>query len=79
MSSSLPAMHPASCRLFPGCSGSSHLSSYPDTPRCGTEIGLGVEPEITFSTALMARSVHHPYDYAAMLEEGIKPQPNAGS
>ena len=35
----------------------------------GTEIGLGIEPEITFSTCFGAPfMVHHPYVYAEMLK-----------
>jgi phosphoenolpyruvate carboxykinase (ATP) len=36
----------------------------------GTEIGLGIEPEITFSACFGAPfMVHHPYKYAEMLKE----------
>jgi len=35
----------------------------------GTEIGLGLEPEVTFSTCFGGPfMVHHPYDYAALLK-----------
>ncbi len=38
----------------------------------GTEIGLGIEPEITFSTCFGGPfMVHHPYDYAAMLKKKL--------
>jgi phosphoenolpyruvate carboxykinase (ATP) len=38
----------------------------------GTEIGLGVEPEITFSTCFGGPfMVHHPYDYAQLLRKKI--------
>jgi phosphoenolpyruvate carboxykinase (ATP) len=38
----------------------------------GTEIGLGVEPEITFSTCFGGPfMVHHPYHYAAMLRSRV--------
>jgi phosphoenolpyruvate carboxykinase (ATP) len=36
----------------------------------GTEIGLGVEPEVTFSTCFGGPfMVHHPYDYAELLKK----------
>ncbi len=36
----------------------------------GTEIGLGIEPEITFSTCFGGPfMVHHPYDYAELLKK----------
>ncbi|HZP01762.1 MAG TPA: phosphoenolpyruvate carboxykinase (ATP) [Terriglobia bacterium] len=38
----------------------------------GTEIGLGTEPEITFSTCFGGPfMVHHPYDYAELLKKKI--------
>ena len=38
----------------------------------GTEIGLGIEPEITFSTCFGGPfMVHHPYDYAELLKKKI--------
>ncbi len=38
----------------------------------GTEIGLGTEPEITFSACFGAPfMVHHPYKYAQMLKAKI--------
>ena len=38
----------------------------------GTEIGLGKEPEITFSTCFGGPfMVHHPYDYAQLLRKKI--------
>ena len=38
----------------------------------GTEIGLGIEPEITFSTCFGGPfMVHHPYDYASMLRKKL--------
>jgi phosphoenolpyruvate carboxykinase (ATP) len=38
----------------------------------GTEIGLGIEPEITFSACFGAPfMVHHPYKYANMLKEKV--------
>ncbi len=38
----------------------------------GTEIGLGIEPEITFSTCFGGPfMVHHPYEYAKMLKSRI--------
>jgi phosphoenolpyruvate carboxykinase (ATP) len=38
----------------------------------GTEIGLGIEPEITFSTCFGGPfMVHHPYDYASMLKKKL--------
>jgi len=38
----------------------------------GTEIGLGLEPEITFSTCFGGPfMVHHPYDYAQLLRKKI--------
>jgi phosphoenolpyruvate carboxykinase (ATP) len=39
----------------------------------GTEIGLGVEPEITFSTCFGGPfMVHHPLEYAELLKQKIK-------
>jgi len=36
----------------------------------GTEIGLGIEPQITFSACFGAPfMVHHPYDYASLLKQ----------
>jgi phosphoenolpyruvate carboxykinase (ATP) len=38
----------------------------------GTEIGLGIEPEITFSTCFGGPfMLHHPYDYAELLKKKI--------
>jgi phosphoenolpyruvate carboxykinase (ATP) len=38
----------------------------------GTEIGLGIEPEITFSTCFGGPfMVHHPYDYAQLLKQKV--------
>ena len=38
----------------------------------GTEIGLGMEPEITFSTCFGGPfMVHHPYRYAELLKESL--------
>ena len=38
----------------------------------GTEIGLGIEPQITFSACFGAPfMVHHPYEYANMLKDKI--------
>ncbi len=39
----------------------------------GTEIGLGIEPQITFSACFGAPfMVHHPFDYAKLLTEKMK-------
>lgn len=39
----------------------------------GTEMGLGIEPQITFSTCFGAPfMVHHPYEYARMLKEKME-------
>jgi phosphoenolpyruvate carboxykinase (ATP) len=38
----------------------------------GTEVGLGIEPEITFSTCFGGPfMVHHPYDYADLLRKKL--------
>jgi phosphoenolpyruvate carboxykinase (ATP) len=49
-----------------------HFISGYTSKLAGTEIGLGIEPEITFSTCFGAPfMVHHPNDYAAILKAKI--------
>jgi len=49
-----------------------HFISGYTSKLAGTEIGLGIEPEITFSTCFGAPfMVHHPHDYAELLKSKI--------
>jgi phosphoenolpyruvate carboxykinase (ATP) len=49
-----------------------HFISGYSSKIAGTEIGLGIEPEITFSTCFGGPfMVHHPYDYAELLKKKI--------
>jgi phosphoenolpyruvate carboxykinase (ATP) len=49
-----------------------HFISGYTSKLAGTEMGLGVEPEITFSTCFGAPfMVHHPHDYAELLRSKI--------
>jgi phosphoenolpyruvate carboxykinase (ATP) len=59
---------PPIARLTPDQAIYHFISGY-TSKIAGTEIGLGVEPEITFSTCFGGPfMVHHPYTYAAMLK-----------
>ena len=49
-----------------------HFISGYTSKLAGTEMGLGIEPEITFSTCFGAPfMVHHPHDYAELLRSKI--------
>jgi phosphoenolpyruvate carboxykinase (ATP) len=62
---------PPIARLTPDQAVYHFMSGY-TSKIAGTEIGLGVEPEITFSACFGAPfMVHHPYKYAQMLKERI--------
>ncbi len=62
---------PPIARLTPDQAVYHFMSGY-TSKIAGTEIGLGAEPEITFSACFGAPfMVHHPYRYAAMLKERI--------
>jgi len=62
---------PPIARLTPEQALYHFISGY-TSKLAGTEIGLGVEPEITFSTCFGAPfMVHHPHDYAALLKAKI--------
>ncbi|MFH1132095.1 MAG: phosphoenolpyruvate carboxykinase (ATP) [Pseudomonadota bacterium] len=59
---------PPIARLTPDQSIYHFISGY-TSKIAGTEIGLGIEPEITFSACFGAPfMVHHPYEYATMLK-----------
>jgi phosphoenolpyruvate carboxykinase (ATP) len=59
---------PPIARLTPDQAIYHFISGY-TSKIAGTEIGMGVEPEITFSTCFGGPfMVHHPYVYAAMLK-----------
>lgn len=60
---------PPIARLSPEQSIYHFISGY-TSKIAGTEIGLGIEPEITFSACFGAPfMVHHPFEYANMLKE----------
>jgi phosphoenolpyruvate carboxykinase (ATP) len=60
---------PPIARLTPDQALYHFISGY-TSKIAGTEIGLGIEPEITFSACFGAPfMVHHPYTYANMLKE----------
>jgi phosphoenolpyruvate carboxykinase (ATP) len=62
---------PPIARLTPDQAVYHFMSGY-TSKIAGTEIGLGVEPEITFSACFGAPfMVHHPYKYAQMLKARI--------
>ncbi len=59
---------PPIARLSPDQAVYHFISGY-TSKIAGTEIGLGIEPEITFSACFGAPfMVHHPYEYANMLK-----------
>jgi len=60
---------PPIARLSPDQAVYHFISGY-TSKIAGTEIGLGIEPEITFSACFGAPfMVHHPYTYARLLKE----------
>jgi len=60
---------PPIARLDPDRAVYHFISGY-TSKIAGTEIGLGIEPEITFSACFGAPfMVHHPFDYANMLKQ----------
>ncbi len=62
---------PPIARLTPDQAIYHFISGY-TSKIAGTEIGLGIEPEITFSTCFGGPfMVHHPYEYAKMLKSRI--------
>ena len=62
---------PPIARLTPDQAVYHFMSGY-TSKIAGTEIGLGIEPEITFSACFGAPfMVHHPYSYAQMLKARI--------
>jgi phosphoenolpyruvate carboxykinase (ATP) len=62
---------PPISRLTPDQSIYHFISGY-TSKIAGTEIGLGLEPEMTFSPCFGGPfMVHHPYEYARMLKEKI--------
>jgi len=62
---------PPIARLTPDQSIYHFISGY-TSKIAGTEIGLGLEPEMTFSPCFGGPfMVHHPYEYAKMLKEKI--------
>jgi phosphoenolpyruvate carboxykinase (ATP) len=62
---------PPISRLTPDQAVYHFMSGY-TSKIAGTEIGLGIEPEITFSACFGAPfMVHHPYKYASMLKTRI--------
>ena len=62
---------PPISRLSPDQALYHFISGY-TSKLAGTEMGLGVEPEITFSTCFGAPfMVHHPHDYAELLRSKI--------
>ena len=65
---------PPIARLTPDQAVYHFMSGY-TSKVAGTEIGLGIEPEITFSACFGAPfMVHHPYHYASMLRSRIEQQ-----
>jgi phosphoenolpyruvate carboxykinase (ATP) len=63
---------PPISRLSPGQALYHFISGY-TSKIAGTEIGLGTEPKITFSTCFGAPfMVHHPFVYANMLKEKME-------
>jgi phosphoenolpyruvate carboxykinase (ATP) len=63
---------PPIARLTPDQAVYHFISGY-TSKIAGTEIGLGIEPKITFSACFGAPfMVHHPYVYASMLKEKMK-------
>ena len=70
---SLPAMPPELCRQLQDLILNRHsiiLSADILLKIAGTEIGLGIEPQITFSACFGAPfMVRHPYEYSQMLKE----------
>lgn len=62
---------PPIARLSPEQALYHFISGY-TSKLAGTEMGLGIEPEITFSTCFGAPfMVHHPHDYAELLRSKI--------
>jgi phosphoenolpyruvate carboxykinase (ATP) len=62
---------PPIARLSPDEAMYHFISGY-TSKIAGTEIGLGIEPEITFSACFGAPfMVHHPFDYAALLKSKL--------
>ncbi len=62
---------PPIARLTPEQALYHFISGY-TSKLAGTEVGLGIEPEITFSTCFGAPfMVHHPHDYAELLRAKI--------
>jgi phosphoenolpyruvate carboxykinase (ATP) len=62
---------PPIARLTPDQALYHFISGY-TSKIAGTEIGLGIEPEITFSACFGAPfMVHHPYEYANLLKQKI--------
>ena len=60
---------PPLSRLSPDQAVYHFISGY-TSKIAGTEVGLGIEPEITFSACFGAPfMVHHPYEYANMLKQ----------
>jgi phosphoenolpyruvate carboxykinase (ATP) len=60
---------PPIARLTPEQAMYHFISGY-TSKIAGTEIGLGIEPQITFSACFGAPfMVHHPYDYATLLKK----------
>ena len=63
---------PPIARLDPDQAQYHFISGY-TSKIAGTEIGLGIEPKITFSACFGAPfMVHHPYEYANMLKAKMK-------
>jgi phosphoenolpyruvate carboxykinase (ATP) len=63
---------PPIARLTPDQALYHFISGY-TSKIAGTEIGLGIEPKITFSACFGAPfMVHHPYTYAEMLKQKMK-------
>ena len=67
-------MHPELCRqlrnLNPEQAQYHFISGY-TSKIAGTEIGLGIEPQITFSVLVLVHLLwlRHPYEYSQMLKE----------
>ena len=60
---------PPIARLTPNQAMYHFISGY-TSKIAGTELGLGIEPQITFSACFGAPfMVHHPYDYATLLKK----------
>ena len=60
---------PPIARLDPDQAMYHFISGY-TSKIAGTEIGLGIEPEITFSACFGGPfMVHHPFEYASMLKQ----------